>query len=164
MSIRNPKIRIGVLFLLVLLPVFFPFAHREHCLIPYEVMDETGLIALLYVIYFLLSLPYWYIVGIVFRRWVNSFAKSFLLANLPIFMNAIAEILYYGVFHMKQGSYPLLEYFIGSHIDKFNIEWIKPIIPSILFSTACFLLFFYIGYAPSRSKRNRHLSPGADTI
>ena len=155
MTVHNQKIHTIILVFLVMLPAFFPFAHREHYLIPYNVLDETGLITLLCVVYFLISLPYWYIVGIVFARWVNQFAKSFLLANLPVFANAVSEIIYYGIFHMKQGAYPLVEYLLGSHIDKFNPGITDPIVPGILLSTACFLLFFTLGYAPQKREKKR---------
>ena len=149
MQIRNQTVKNLILILLVLLPAFFPFAHREHYLIPYEVMDETALIVLLLAVYFLIILPYWYTVGYVFSRWVNHFPKSFFLGNLPVFLNVIGEIPYYCVFHMKQGSYPLIEYLIGSHIDKFNImDFLggSTEIISILASSVCFLLAFSLGY------------------
>jgi hypothetical protein len=146
-----------ILILLVIMPVFFPFAHREHYLVPYDVLDQTGLITLLYFLYFLTIMPYWYVVGVVFARWVNNFIKAFFLANLPVFLNGIGETIYYYFFHIKQGSYPIIEYVIGSHIDKFNIEFIQNIPLSIFTSMISFFLFFFIGYSPQSVKRKKNI-------
>lgn len=152
MTIRNPKIRIGVLFLLVLLPVFFPFAYRKYYLIPFDTGSAAGnteLIVLLFAIYFLIALPYWFFVGYTFARTTHSFGKSFLLGNIPIFFNTIGEIIYFHILGLSQNTYPIIEYLIGSHIDKFNILGIlsieSPVI-SILVSAICFLSSFSLGY------------------
>ena len=85
-------------------------------------------------------------------RWDNRYLHWGVTAFLVI---AASMLFYYGIFHMKQGAYPLVEYLIGSHIDKFNPGITDPIVPGILLSTACFLLFFTLGYAPQKREKKR---------
>ena len=139
-----------ILLLLVVLPCFFPYGSRDYFLIPACMGNDTELLSLVIVIYSLVSLPYWFMVGALFARWVKNFPLAFMLANLPIFFNAIGETVYYGMLGMEQKSYPLAEYLIGSHIDKFNLFSISgspdSVMVSILISTGFLLIIFSTGY------------------
>lgn len=152
MTIRNRNIRILVLFLLILLPAFFPFAHREGYLMPWHTGSAAGnteLIVLLLAVYYLLSLPYWFFVGYAFAHEIKDFRKSFLIGNIPIFVNTIGEIIYFDLLDFRQNTHPLIEYLIGSHIDKFNVMELlegSSVTISIFMSCVCFLLAFSLGY------------------
>ncbi len=140
------------LSVLVLIPAFFPFGYRDDYLIPFDTGSSAGnteLIVFFLAVYFITILPYWSFVGYRFACELNDFRKSFFLGNLPIFFNAIGEIIYFGILGMHQNSYPIIEYFIGSHIDKFNIMGVLEVnseTTSIIANSFCFLFAFSFGY------------------
>lgn len=150
-----------LLVILVLLPLAFPYGSREFYLIPGygDAALMTERIVLATIVYHLVILPYWLVVGILFGSRVGSFKKAFLLGNLPIFCNALGELIYFGILGVKQRTCPVWEYLIGSHIDKFNVfaffghpEGTFWLFFSILLSTVCFLLVFCWGYEISQKK------------
>lgn len=141
----------------MLLPGFFLYGSRVGYLIPFHPTDAalyTELIVLNAVIYTLLSLPYWCFVGYMLSRWVKEFRWAFLLGNLPVFINVVGEMVYFAILGINGNTNPVIEYCIGSHIDKFNLFSIffggggsLITILSILLSAACFLGIFALGYS-----------------
>lgn len=145
-----------VLWLIVLgiLPLLFPFGGRETYLIMFlpsfiEIADGTYLPWLLMFCYIAFPL-YWAFYGYLFCRWQVGFKASMILGNLPIFLNAVGEILYYVMLGYRGEQFPVLAFLLGSHIDKVNISHIGlplPVFLSICVSVVVFLLFFYLGYS-----------------
>ena len=152
-----------LLILLVLLPAAIPFGCCEYYLLP-EVFSvgengiDTETIAFMTILFSVVVIPYWTMVGVLAGRWLGIFRKAFFLCNLPIFFNGVAELIYFGALGRKQGTNPILEFIIGSHLDKFNVKWnlwggfyealpsmLQSIEAVILIDMAIFLGFFALG-------------------
>ena len=147
-------IRILALVVLGILPLLFPFGGRETYLTMYlpsfmDIADGTYLPWLLMFCYIAFPL-YWAFYGYLFCRWQVGFKASMIWGNLPIFLNAVGEILYYVMLGYRGEQFPVLAFLLGSHIDKVNVSHIGlplPVFLSIGVSVAVFLLFFYLGYS-----------------
>ncbi len=141
------KTRYYILFLLVILPVFFLFSSRYTNIVPISIPEKHwDLIILIILAYFFAMLFYWALVGHLFARWLGSFKKSFFLGNLPVFLNACGEWIYYVMLGKHGEELPLVAYLIGSHIDKINLFPFEPMWLDILIDSAVLLAVFTAGY------------------
>ena len=110
-----------ILGILALLPLMFPFGYCDSPFLPQFLMcnDCDGTIFVLLVVVFgMVMPPYWCFLGILSGHWFPHSKKAVFLCNLPIFFNAVAEILYYAVLGIPQESHLFWEFIIGSHLDK----------------------------------------------
>ncbi len=138
------------LVIFMLLPLFFPCGGRGYTIFPFtdlffDTTDGTFYWWPVFISIFL-SLPYWAFVGYMFRRFGVAPLKSFLLGNIPVFFNVVAETVYYyllGYIHRDYSE--VIAYLIGAHIDKFQFPGADTL-PTVFFSAAAFLLSFEVGY------------------
>ena len=148
-----PKKTSVKLLIVILLPLFIPYAGRKQIITPilsmiFSTVDGTLYPWLIFPITILI-LPYWAFVGSRFYHAGVSFPKSLFIGNIPIWGNFISETIYYVIFHQSADGLILIPYFLGAYIDKFH-----PLIIfgeydgffSIVGSSSCLILAFAIGY------------------
>ena len=149
------KSRYLILFLLVILPFFFPFSSRYGYEIPIAFPEQHWDAIILVILFcFFGILAYWCLVGHLFARWVGSFGRSFFLGNLPVFFNFCGELIYFVLLGKEAADMPAAAYLVGSHIDKINLFPFSPAAVDILIDTAAMLALFTCGY----ELKKRHIN------
>ncbi len=150
-----------IMIILAALPAMFPFGGRDYYLFPYippfiDTNSDPGYVAWAILIAFTWITCVWCVYGYLFGLWFGKSKVGFLICNLPVLVNAISEIVYYGCLGYSSADHPTVAYWIGSHIDKMNplihIFAIGPVIVTIAISVLYYFTLFGLTYRAGLKK------------